>query len=77
MRLRFPSLALGALLAAPAVADELPPGTRSVLTRENVPESSVSIVVREVQSGDTLLMLNAGTSRAPASTAWSYVAACG
>jgi D-alanyl-D-alanine carboxypeptidase/D-alanyl-D-alanine-endopeptidase (penicillin-binding protein 4) len=68
MRLRFLSLALGALLTAPAVADELPPGTRSVLTRENVPESSVSIVVREVQSGDSLLMLNADTSRAPAST---------
>src|SRR5262245_54908275 len=68
MRLPFPSLALGALLAAPAFADDLPPATRSVLTRENVPESSVSIVVRDVASGNGLLELNAETSRAPAST---------
>jgi D-alanyl-D-alanine carboxypeptidase/D-alanyl-D-alanine-endopeptidase (penicillin-binding protein 4) len=68
MRPRFPSLALGALLAVPAAADDLPPATRSVLTRENVPESSVSIVVREVGSDTSLLQLNPGMSRAPAST---------
>jgi D-alanyl-D-alanine carboxypeptidase/D-alanyl-D-alanine-endopeptidase (penicillin-binding protein 4) len=68
MGLSFRSLLLGALLAAPAVADDLPPATRSVLTRENVPESSVSIVVRDVESGNSLLQLNGGMSRPPAST---------
>jgi D-alanyl-D-alanine carboxypeptidase/D-alanyl-D-alanine-endopeptidase (penicillin-binding protein 4) len=68
MRLRFRSVLLAALLAGPAVADDLPPGTRSVLTRENVPESSVSIVVSDVATGNALLQLNGGMPRSPAST---------
>ncbi|HEU5468432.1 MAG TPA: D-alanyl-D-alanine carboxypeptidase/D-alanyl-D-alanine-endopeptidase [Steroidobacteraceae bacterium] len=68
MRFRFASLALGASLAATAVADELPPGTRAVLTRHNVPESSVSIVVRDVATGGAILELNAAMPRPPAST---------
>ncbi len=68
MRIRFPSLVLGMALAAGALADDLPAGTRSVLTRESVPESSVSIVVRDAASSNTLLQLNAAMPRSPAST---------
>ncbi len=68
MRLWFPSLLIGGLLASPAVGDDLPAGTRAVLTRESVPEASVSIVVRDVASRQNLLQLNPGTSRPPAST---------
>ena len=68
MRIRFPFLVLGMALAAGALADNLPAGTRSVLTRESVPESSVSIVVRDAASSNTLLQLNAAMPRSPAST---------
>jgi D-alanyl-D-alanine carboxypeptidase/D-alanyl-D-alanine-endopeptidase (penicillin-binding protein 4) len=68
MRLPFPPLLFGALLALPGLADELPSQTRAVLTRENVPESSVSIVVRDVATGASLLSLNPSTARSPAST---------
>ena len=68
MRIRFPFLVLGVALAAGAFADDLPPGTRSVLTRESVPESSVSIVVRDAASNNTLLQLNGAMPRSPAST---------
>ena len=68
MRIRFPSLVLGMALATGALADDLPAGTRSVLTRESVPESSVSIVVRDAASSNTLLQLNAAMPRSPAST---------
>jgi D-alanyl-D-alanine carboxypeptidase/D-alanyl-D-alanine-endopeptidase (penicillin-binding protein 4) len=68
MGIRFASILLGAGLAASAAADNLPPATRAVLTRYNVPESSVSIVVRDVAADDALLALNAAMARSPAST---------
>jgi serine-type D-Ala-D-Ala carboxypeptidase/endopeptidase (penicillin-binding protein 4) len=68
MASRLPIIVLAALLATPAAADTLPPATRAALTRHSVPEASVSIVVREVTGGATLLELNPGISRAPAST---------
>jgi serine-type D-Ala-D-Ala carboxypeptidase/endopeptidase (penicillin-binding protein 4) len=68
MRIRLPFLLLGVALAASAFADDLPPGTRSVLTRQSVPESSVSIVVRDAASNNTLLQLNGAMPRSPAST---------
>ncbi len=68
MRPWFPSLALAVSLAAPAVADTLPPATRAALTRLAVPEAGVSIVVRDVADGASLLELNPGTPRSPAST---------
>jgi D-alanyl-D-alanine carboxypeptidase/D-alanyl-D-alanine-endopeptidase (penicillin-binding protein 4) len=55
-------------LATGALADDLPAGTRSVLTRESVPESSVSIVVRDAASSSTVLQLNSAMPRSPAST---------
>lgn len=68
MRFRFPSLLLGAALATGAVADELPAATRGYLTRENIPEASLGIVVRDVETGSDLLQVNPSTPRAPAST---------
>ena len=68
MRLGFPLVLVGALFALPGFADDLPPATRTVLTRENVPEASLSIVVREATSGNALLALNPETPRSPAST---------
>jgi serine-type D-Ala-D-Ala carboxypeptidase/endopeptidase (penicillin-binding protein 4) len=68
MRFRFPAILFGATLTASALAAELPAGTRSVLGREGVPESSVSIVVRDIANGNSLLELNPGTPRPPAST---------
>lgn len=68
MGLRLPFIALALVLAAPAAADTLPPATRAALTRLSVPEAGVSIVVREVADGESLLELNPGTPRSPAST---------
>ena len=56
MRIRFPSLVLGACLAAPALADDLPPATRAALDAAwRCPNPSVSIVVRDVATGSNLL----------------------
>jgi D-alanyl-D-alanine carboxypeptidase/D-alanyl-D-alanine-endopeptidase (penicillin-binding protein 4) len=68
MRSWFPILALTACVAVPAFADSLPPATRAALNRHTVPEAGVSIVVRDVADGTSLLELNPGTPRAPAST---------
>lgn len=68
MRFRFPAILIGATLAASALAAELPAGTRAVLEREAVPQSSVSIVVRDIAKDDNLFALNARTPRPPAST---------
>ena len=68
MRPWFPILATVACMAAPALADSLPPATRAALNRLVVPEAGVSIVVRDVADGRSLLELNSGLSRAPAST---------
>jgi D-alanyl-D-alanine carboxypeptidase/D-alanyl-D-alanine-endopeptidase (penicillin-binding protein 4) len=68
MRFRFPFLALGAILATGALADDLPAATRGYLTRENIPEASLGIVVRDVDTGANLLQVNPATPRSPAST---------
>ena len=68
MGFRYASFLLGSLLAAPAPADELPPATRAAMSRFAVPESGVSIVVRDAESGNSRLQLNAATPRSPAST---------
>ena len=59
---------LGASLAASAIAEDLPPATRAALTRHGVPDSAVSIVVRDVATGNNLLGLNSALPRSPAST---------
>ena len=68
MGFRFPSLLLGMALAAGALADDLPAATRGFLTRENIPEASLGIVVRDVATGADLLQVNPSTPRSPAST---------
>jgi D-alanyl-D-alanine carboxypeptidase/D-alanyl-D-alanine-endopeptidase (penicillin-binding protein 4) len=68
MRIPFAPIVIWASLAGSAFADSLPPGTRAALTRHGVPEAAVSIVVRDLASGTSLLQLNAAMPRAPAST---------
>ncbi len=68
MRSWFPILVALAWLAPPAHADTLPPATRAALNRLSVPEASVSIVVRNAGDGASLLELNPGLPRPPAST---------
>ncbi len=68
MRLRIPAILIGATLAPSCLAVDLPARPRAVLEREAVPESSASIIVRDVGSGQTLVELNPDTPRAPAST---------
>lgn len=64
------ALVMAAIVATPAVAadSELPIGVRSVLKLRQVPESTLSVHVIDVDSGDTVLTWNAGVSRNPAST---------
>jgi D-alanyl-D-alanine carboxypeptidase/D-alanyl-D-alanine-endopeptidase (penicillin-binding protein 4) len=68
MRIVFASLPLASLFVFAALADTLPPATRAALTRHNVPEAGVSIVVRDASSDTTILELNPDTPRTPAST---------
>jgi serine-type D-Ala-D-Ala carboxypeptidase/endopeptidase (penicillin-binding protein 4) len=68
MRLRHLSIALGAACAATALAADLPPGASAVLERQSVQEANVSVVVREVVNGASVIELNASASRPPAST---------
>jgi serine-type D-Ala-D-Ala carboxypeptidase/endopeptidase (penicillin-binding protein 4) len=68
MRFQIPAILLGATLAASSLAIELPSGTRSLISREGVPESNVSVVVRDVASGSSLIEHFPGMARPPAST---------
>jgi D-alanyl-D-alanine carboxypeptidase/D-alanyl-D-alanine-endopeptidase (penicillin-binding protein 4) len=68
MRRVFASLLLAGGIACAALADNLPPATRAALTRHNVPEAGVSIVVREASAGTSILELNPDMPRSPAST---------
>ncbi len=69
MAFRNPGILLCATLAAaPCLAADLPPEARAALDRQRVPDADVSVVVRDVASGETLLELNASQPRPPAST---------
>ncbi|MEX1995086.1 MAG: D-alanyl-D-alanine carboxypeptidase/D-alanyl-D-alanine-endopeptidase [Steroidobacteraceae bacterium] len=69
MRFCTPGLLLGATLAvAPALANDLPARPRAVLNQQLVPDSNVSVIVRDVASGENLVELNADLPRTPAST---------
>jgi D-alanyl-D-alanine carboxypeptidase/D-alanyl-D-alanine-endopeptidase (penicillin-binding protein 4) len=60
---------IGLLLAvAPALANDLPARPRAVLNQQLVPDADVSVIVRDVASGQSLVELNAGLARPPAST---------
>jgi D-alanyl-D-alanine carboxypeptidase/D-alanyl-D-alanine-endopeptidase (penicillin-binding protein 4) len=54
--------------AQPGAAAALPPRIQQVLTAEGLPTSSVSILVRDAESGARLLEFNPATPRSPAST---------
>jgi D-alanyl-D-alanine carboxypeptidase/D-alanyl-D-alanine-endopeptidase (penicillin-binding protein 4) len=69
MQPRTPIVALCLMLAAQAShADSLPERSRAVLNQHLVPDSDVTVVVREVATGESLVELNATESRPPAST---------
>jgi D-alanyl-D-alanine carboxypeptidase/D-alanyl-D-alanine-endopeptidase (penicillin-binding protein 4) len=69
MRISTPGLLLAATFAvAPALATELPARPRAVLNQQLVPDTNVSVVVRDVASGESLVELNAAQARIPAST---------
>lgn len=68
MRPWFPPLVIAAWLSVPALADSLPPATRAALNRHKVPEAGISIVVRDVADGRSVLELNPELPRPPAST---------
>jgi D-alanyl-D-alanine carboxypeptidase/D-alanyl-D-alanine-endopeptidase (penicillin-binding protein 4) len=57
-----------ALPAQAAKADSLPERPRAVLRQQLVPDSAVSVIVRDVMSGESLVELNATMPRPPAST---------
>ena len=57
-----------AFAAQASHADSLPERPRAVLNQQLVPDSAVTVVVRDVASGESLVELNAATPRQPAST---------
>ncbi len=60
---------LGAALVTQACAtSDLPARTRAVLSQRLVPDSAVTVVVRDIATGEGLVDLNAAVPRAPAST---------
>ncbi len=56
------------LAAQAALADGLPERPRTVLKQQLVPDSAVTVVVRDVANGESLVELNATMPRPPAST---------
>ena len=64
----YPNLLVALLLAGPAGANDLPERPRAVLKQQLVPDPAVTVVVRDVSNGHSLVELNAGVARAPAST---------
>lgn len=66
-RILFTLLGL-TLMVSPVPANDLPARPRAVLNQQLVPDTDVSVIVRDVASGDSLVELNAGLPRAPAST---------
>lgn len=56
------------LAAQVSDADSLPERPRTVLNQQLVPESAVTVVVRDVAGGESLVELNATLPRPPAST---------
>jgi D-alanyl-D-alanine carboxypeptidase/D-alanyl-D-alanine-endopeptidase (penicillin-binding protein 4) len=69
MQFHIPALLLGAAIAAaPATANDLPARPRAVLNQQLVPDSNVTVVVRDVASGESLVELNPELPRTPAST---------
>jgi len=58
---------LVALLPCAAIADGLPEQSRAVVKQQLVPDEDVTVVVRDVDTGESLVEMNADVSRTPAS----------
>lgn len=57
-----------ALTTQASAANDLPARPRAVLSQQLVPDANVTVVVRDVASGESLVELNSAEPRAPAST---------
>ncbi len=69
MTLRIPGILISAMIIiAPCLANDLPARPRAVLKQQLVPDTDVSVIVRDVASGASLVELNAELPRPPAST---------
>lgn len=69
MTLGIRGILIGAALAvSPCVSADLPERPRAVLNQHLVPESDVTVVVRDIATGENLVEVNAATARPPAST---------
>ncbi|MBX3703918.1 MAG: D-alanyl-D-alanine carboxypeptidase/D-alanyl-D-alanine-endopeptidase [Steroidobacteraceae bacterium] len=62
------ALAAAMIAAAPGLAADLPARPQAVLRQQLLPEDSVSVVVRDVATGESLVNLNSTVARPPAST---------
>jgi len=66
---RTSGLLLSAMLVLqPAHADGLPQRPRAVLNQQLVPDSAVTVVVRDIATGESLVEVNVSDPRPPAST---------
>jgi hypothetical protein len=69
MTLGIRGILIGAALAvSPCVSADLPERPRAVLNQQLVPEGDVTVVVRDIATGENLVEVNAGIARPPAST---------
>ena len=69
MLFRILGMLIGLTLAvSPVPASDLPARPRAVLNQQLVPDTDVSVIVRDVASGESLVELNADLPRPPAST---------
>jgi D-alanyl-D-alanine carboxypeptidase/D-alanyl-D-alanine-endopeptidase (penicillin-binding protein 4) len=58
---------LAAFACGGAAADGLPERPRAVVSQQLVPDEAVTVVVRDIATGEDLVSMNAGTPRIPAS----------
>jgi D-alanyl-D-alanine carboxypeptidase/D-alanyl-D-alanine-endopeptidase (penicillin-binding protein 4) len=62
------ALAVAMIASAPGLAADLPARPRAVLVQQRVPEADVSVVVRDVATGESLVDVYSAVPRPPAST---------
>ena len=61
------TLLIFVLFSAPAMANGLADRPRAVIKQQMVPDEAITVVVRDVATGESLVEMNAGTPRTPAS----------
>ncbi len=62
------AVAAPGLVSETGAATELPARPRAVLNQQRIPEADISVIVRDVASGETLVNVNGELARPPAST---------